>query len=102
MRDTYFLMWAYFFLLFCIIAFLVFPILFMILGLFLGFIGLAFSFGTSIGEYFITASSYPFQNWWLVLAVNALITTAIIVFTDYAKHTKTYQLLKRREKHKDF
>ena len=101
MRETYFMMWIYFFLLFSIIAFFAFPILFMILGLLLGFLGLAFGLGTYVGEYLITASSYPFKNWWLVLVVNTLITTAIVIFTDYAKHTKTYNVLRKMEKKKE-
>ncbi len=98
MKDTYFFMWTYLFLIFLIFIFAAYPVLFTILGILLGFLGLAYDFGTSLGETFIDGASYPFEKWWLMLILNILITTMIVIFTDLARKTKTFQLLRKKER----
>lgn len=98
MKDTSFFMWIYLFLIFLIFIFAAYPILFLVIGILLGFLGLAYGFDTSLGESFINGASYPFEKWWLMLILNILITTILVIFTDFARKTKTFQLLRKIEK----
>jgi len=98
MNLTYWMLGVYTFLLLAAICYIAFPVLLIVIGLLTGFISIYRGLGTAKADMIISAGTYTWRNWWLVLFFILVATIAFVVVTDLLRHAERFRHIKVKKK----
>lgn len=92
MRDTYWFLALYAFLVVGGIMFAVIPALFILGGIITGMISIYYGYTTYLADKLIMIGTFTYKHWKFFLPVAFITALGIVAFTAYARKTKSYKM----------
>lgn len=97
MRDTYWFLSLYSFIVIAGIVFVLFPISMLLLGIILGLSAFYFNFSIKYADIMITSGIFSWKHWQFFLPAVVALVIAFVSFTHYARKTPIYRRVRTKK-----